>query len=75
MPIVIEQLSYAYGPAGQEGGARAAALCGVTLTIGEGEFLGVIGHTGSGKSTLMQQLPSGRNVIQRMPFADSSPVR
>ena len=56
MPIVIEQLSYAYGPAGQDGGARAAALCGVTLTIGEGEFLGVIGHTGSGKSTLMQQL-------------------
>ena len=56
MPIVIEQLSYAYGPAGQDGGAHAAALCGVTLTIGEGEFLGVIGHTGSGKSTLMQQL-------------------
>lgn len=26
-------------------------------------------------STLMQQLPSGRKVIQRMPFAASSPAR
>lgn len=32
------------------------ALTDIDLTIKEGEFLGVIGHTGSGKSTLMQHL-------------------
>lgn len=32
------------------------ALCGVNLTVCEGEFLGIIGHTGSGKSTLIQHL-------------------
>ena len=32
------------------------ALDDVTLTIGDGEFVGLIGHTGSGKSTLVQHL-------------------
>lgn len=32
------------------------ALQGVSFTLRRGEFLGVIGHTGSGKSTLMQHL-------------------
>ena len=31
-------------------------LTDVNLTIGEGEFIGIIGHTGSGKSTLIQHL-------------------
>ena len=35
---------------------EAAALKDVNLTIGEGEFVGVIGHTGSGKSTLIMHL-------------------
>lgn len=65
MAIVIEQLTYSYGgptPAGKKRGlpetafAPETALDGVTMTIGEGEFLGIIGHTGSGKSTLVQQL-------------------
>ena len=53
MPIVIKDLSYSYsdGPA-----LRQAALTNVSLTITEGEILGVIGHTGSGKTTLMQHL-------------------
>ena len=32
------------------------ALYNVTLKIGDGEFIGLIGHTGSGKSTLIQHL-------------------
>jgi len=32
------------------------ALDNVSFTISRGEFIGIIGHTGSGKSTLMQQL-------------------
>ena len=32
------------------------ALDNVNFTINRGEFIGIIGHTGSGKSTLMQQL-------------------
>ncbi len=76
MAIVIEQLTYRYGGASGGGRSRSdsapspmdAALNGVTMTIGEGEFLGVIGHTGSGKSTLMQQLcglltPTGGSVL------------
>ncbi len=33
-----------------------AALSGVDLTVYRGEYLGIIGHTGSGKSTLIQHL-------------------
>ena len=32
------------------------ALDQVSFTLNRGEFVGIIGHTGSGKSTLMQQL-------------------
>ena len=65
MSILIEQLTYAY----MAGRAEAVtALADVSLTIGEGEFLGVIGHTGSGKSTFMQLLnglllPTGGSVV------------
>lgn len=53
MPIQIQQLSHTYLP----GSALAyPALAGISLTIADGEFLGIIGHTGSGKSTLIQHL-------------------
>jgi energy-coupling factor transport system ATP-binding protein len=53
MPIVIEQLSHTYLP----GSALAyPALSNISLSIPDGEFLGIIGHTGSGKSTLIQHL-------------------
>lgn len=53
MPIVLENVSYTY----MSGSPLSfPALHGVSLTIQEGEFLGVIGHTGAGKSTLMQHL-------------------
>ena len=53
MPIQIQQLDHTYLP----GSALAyPALSGISLTIQDGEFLGIIGHTGSGKSTLIQHL-------------------
>ncbi|MBO4562995.1 MAG: energy-coupling factor transporter ATPase [Clostridia bacterium] len=53
MPIVIEKLTYTY----QSGSVNAfTALHEIDLTINDGEFVGLIGHTGSGKSTLIQQL-------------------
>lgn len=51
MPIIIKDLYYTY----QKGTPyETHALKGVNLNINEGEFVGLIGHTGSGKSTLVQ---------------------
>ena len=51
--IELKNLTYTYG----EGTPFCkTAVDHVSLTIGEGEFVGVIGHTGSGKSTLIQTL-------------------
>ncbi len=53
MPIIIKDLYYTY----QKGTPyETHALKGVSLDINEGEFVGLIGHTGSGKSTLVQHL-------------------
>lgn len=53
MSIKIEHLSHVYG----EGDAfEKKALDDVSLEIPDGQFLGIIGHTGSGKSTLIQHL-------------------
>ncbi len=53
MPIIIKDLYYTY----QKGTPyETNALQGVSLEINEGEFVGLIGHTGSGKSTLVQHL-------------------
>lgn len=53
MSIVIDHLTFAY----TEGGKRLEpTLKDLTFTIEEGSFLGIIGHTGSGKSTFVQHL-------------------
>lgn len=53
MAIIIDHLSCVY-----EAGTNmeVAALKDICLTIQDGEFIGLIGHTGSGKSTLVQHL-------------------
>ena len=51
MSIRTENIKYVYS----EGTPfRTLALDDVNLTINRGEFVGIIGHTGSGKSTLIQ---------------------
>jgi putative ABC transport system ATP-binding protein len=40
----------------RKGSGQVEALCGIDLTIEEGEFLAIQGQTGSGKSTLLQLL-------------------
>lgn len=53
MSIKIEHLNYIYG----EGTAyEKQALTDVNLELPDGQFIGIIGHTGSGKSTLIQHL-------------------
>lgn len=53
MSIEVRHLTHCYS----EGSAMSTvALDDVSLTIGDGEFVGIIGHTGSGKSTLVQHL-------------------
>ena len=53
-PILqIETLTHTYS----EGTPfQRSAVEGLSMTVGAGEFLGIIGHTGSGKSTLIQHL-------------------
>ena len=53
MPIEVSHLTHCYS----EGSAlRTVALNDVSFRIDDGEFVGIIGHTGSGKSTLVQHL-------------------
>lgn len=54
MRIVTENLSYTYGEKSK--GLEVKALSGVSLTIEDGEFFGIIGKTGSGKTTFVQHL-------------------
>ncbi len=47
MPVAFEQVSFSYD-------GERDALEDIDLVVDDGEFLGIIGHTGSGKSTLVQ---------------------
>lgn len=53
MTIQLKNVNYIYSPGTT---FEKKALKNVNLTIQDGEFIGLIGHTGSGKSTLTQLL-------------------
>ena len=69
MPLVFEDVSFAY----EEG---RPVVEGMNLTIEDGAFLGLIGHTGSGKSTLTQLMnallvpTSGRVLVNGLDTAE-----
>lgn len=60
MSIVIEKLSYVYDA---KAAFRSQALSGISLEIEDGDFFGVVGRTGSGKSTLIGHL-NGLTAVQ-----------
>ena len=51
MSIRLEHINYVYSPGTAY---EKQALKDISLEIRQGEFVGIIGHTGSGKSTLIQ---------------------
>ncbi len=53
MSIILDHVSYIYD---KDSPSASAALKDISLSIPDGQFIGIIGHTGSGKSTLMQHL-------------------
>ncbi|MFU0827065.1 MAG: Energy-coupling factor transporter ATP-binding protein EcfA2 [Lachnoclostridium sp.] len=53
MLMIIDKLNYIYNPGNAY---EKHALKDINLVINEGDFIGLIGHTGSGKSTLTQHL-------------------
>ena len=67
MPIEVKHLNHTYM---QGTPFEAHALKDVNLTVHDGEFIGIIGHTGSGKSTLISHLnaldkPRGGHCIRK----------
>ena len=71
--IELKNVTYTYNK--NEPSARVA-LNGVSLTLDDGDFLGLIGHTGSGKSTLTQIIagllppPEGSVSVDGRDYAD-----
>jgi energy-coupling factor transport system ATP-binding protein len=53
MSIVFDNVTYTYMP---DTPYQRTAIQNINLTINKGEFIGIIGHTGSGKSTLVQHM-------------------
>lgn len=75
MIIKLENVNYVYNP---NTPFEQKALDNINLTINEKDFIGLIGHTGSGKSTLVQHLnglikpTSGRVIVDGIDTKDAN---
>jgi len=75
MIIKIENLNYIYNPGTP---FEKKALNNINLDIARGDFIGLIGHTGSGKSTLVQHLnglirpTSGKIIVDGIDITSSN---
>lgn len=80
MSVTFVDVSYSYGSQGTST-ADDKALDDVSFTIEDGEFLGIIGHTGSGKSTLIQHIngiiqpTSGKVLVDGLDVAGDKATR
>ena len=78
MSLTSEHVNYVYMAGGPY---ETQALYDVNLSIGDGEFVALIGHTGSGKSTLVQHLngllapTSGRVLVDGQDLAEKGTDR
>ena len=71
MPIQIEHLTHTYMP---DSPFTSVALQDVSLTIGDGELIGLLGHTGSGKTTLVQHLNGLLKPTEGRVFVDGTDI-
>ena len=62
--LAVEGLKTAYG--------RIPILHGIDLNVAEGEFVGVLGHNGMGKTTLLKALIGLLRPTARVSFAGSN---
>ena len=75
MSVEVKNLSHTYSPGTP---FQAVALNDISFTINDGEFVGLIGHTGSGKTTLIQHIngllkpASGTIIINGLDLSDKS---
>lgn len=53
MSIILDKVNYNYS---EDSAYKVQALKDINIQVKDGEFIGIIGHTGSGKSTLIQHM-------------------
>ncbi|MDO4541626.1 MAG: ATP-binding cassette domain-containing protein [Bacillota bacterium] len=66
MAIAVKELTYIYQPGTA---LERSGVCGIDLTVKDGEFVGILGASGSGKSTFLQLLngslkPTARSSVR-----------
>lgn len=76
--IQVQHLSFQYIPEDEEAGAPVDVLKNISLNVRRGEFVALLGHNGSGKSTMAKQfnamlLPTeGKVLVDGMDTADDA---